>query len=46
MRAKVGLKVEGREVLLLLKFRINKADMIKRTADLLMIKKLKVLQYS
>jgi hypothetical protein len=45
MRAKVGLKkLKEEKVLSLLKFRINKADMINVLLTLLMIKKLKVLR--
>jgi DNA gyrase/topoisomerase IV subunit A len=45
MRAKVGFEeVEGRDVLFEIPYQVNKADMIKRTADLVNDKKLKELQ--
>jgi DNA gyrase/topoisomerase IV subunit A len=45
MRAKVGFEeVEGRECIILKPYQVNKADMIKRTADLVNDKKLKELQ--
>jgi DNA gyrase/topoisomerase IV subunit A len=47
MRAKVGFEeVEGRECIIVseIPYQVNKADMIKRTADLVNDKKLKELQ--
>jgi DNA gyrase/topoisomerase IV subunit A len=45
MRAKVGFEeVEGRECIIVSEIPNNKADMIKRTADLVNDKKLKELQ--
>jgi DNA gyrase subunit A len=46
MRAKVGFEeVEGRECIIVteIPYQVNKADMIKRTADLVNDKKMKVL---
>jgi DNA gyrase subunit A len=41
MRAKVGFEeVEGRECIIEIPYQVNKADMIKRTADLVNDKKI------